>query len=201
MIVLLMELVYVGFTMYFILHEGNKIRKHRLKYFKDFWNLLEFATLSMSITAIAMYAMKKIFGSVAMNTLHESESGECIHFLYFRGLFNKYYKFTKYFIIIPLIPHCVYFKSYILCCFRCVCEFRHHLYLGRTIRVHSGLCRFLYYPKVHKNAEVQSTHGNVGRHHQIGHQRSQDFQHHLLHLLLRFLHVGVLTIWHHACLV
>ena len=78
MLVLLMELIFLGFTIYFLFNELNKIRKQRSKYFKDFWNLVEFATLAMAVTSIAMYAMKKIFGSVAMNVLHESESGNIL---------------------------------------------------------------------------------------------------------------------------
>ena len=74
-IVLLMEIIFLCFVLYFLFSEVNKIRKQKWKYFFQFWNLLEFATLVMAIVTIAMYAMKKIFGSVAMNILKESESG------------------------------------------------------------------------------------------------------------------------------
>ena len=53
----------------------NDLRKQRLKYFKDAWNLLEFVMLAFSITSIAMYAMKKIFGTVAIDVLRDSDSG------------------------------------------------------------------------------------------------------------------------------
>ncbi len=43
--------------------------------------MLEFATLIMSIVAIAMYAMKKIFGEVAMSALEESGSGDYVNFV------------------------------------------------------------------------------------------------------------------------
>ena len=49
-----------------------------MKYFQDFWNMLEFATLVMGIVAIAMYAMKKLFGALAMKLLEESGSGRCM---------------------------------------------------------------------------------------------------------------------------
>ena len=77
-IVIIFELLYVCFTMYFFVHMVNGIRKKRLKYFKDMWDMLEFATLVMSVTVIVMYAMKKVFGTVAMNALEESGSGECV---------------------------------------------------------------------------------------------------------------------------
>ena len=74
-IVILFEVLYLCFTLYFIKRLYHMLKKERLKYFKDFWNMLEFATLVMSIIAVAMYAMKKIFGNVAMTALEESGSG------------------------------------------------------------------------------------------------------------------------------
>ena len=75
-VVIFFEVCYLLFTLYFFVHMVNMLKKQKMKYFKDFWNMLEFATLVMSIIAIAMYAMKKIFGEVAMNALEESGSGE-----------------------------------------------------------------------------------------------------------------------------
>ena len=43
--------------------------------------MLEFATLVLSLIAIVMYAMKKVFGSVAMNVLQESGNRKCINYL------------------------------------------------------------------------------------------------------------------------
>ena len=74
-IVVFFEVCYLCFTLYFIKRLYSMLKKERLKYFKDFWNMLEFATLVMSIVAVAMYAMKKIFGNVAMSALEESGSG------------------------------------------------------------------------------------------------------------------------------
>ena len=39
---------------------------------QDFWNLIDFVTFVMAIVTIAMYAMKKVFGAVAMSVLEES---------------------------------------------------------------------------------------------------------------------------------
>ena len=74
-IVLFMEIIYLVFTLYFFFRMVRLVRKERMKYFKDFWNLLEFATLVMGIVAIGMYAMKKLFGAFAMKLLAESGSG------------------------------------------------------------------------------------------------------------------------------
>ena len=47
-----------------------------MKYFKEFWNMLELSTLIMSLIVIAMYALKAIFGKVALHVLEQSESGK-----------------------------------------------------------------------------------------------------------------------------
>ena len=44
-------------------------------FIQDFWNLIDFVTFVMAIVTVVMYAMKKVFGAVAMNTLHETGSG------------------------------------------------------------------------------------------------------------------------------
>ena len=64
------------FTIVFFVRMIKMLKKQKMKYFNDFWNMLEFGTLVMSIIAVAMYALKKIFGEVAMNALEESGSGK-----------------------------------------------------------------------------------------------------------------------------
>ena len=89
-IVIFFEVCYLCFTLYFMKRLYHMLKKERLKYFKDFWNMLEFATLVMSIIAVVMYAMKKIFGNVAMNTLAESGSGRLLFIdtLYYPTIFS-----------------------------------------------------------------------------------------------------------------
>ncbi len=45
---------------------------------QDFWNLIDLVTFVMAIITIAMYAMKKVFGAVAMSVLEETGSGACV---------------------------------------------------------------------------------------------------------------------------
>ncbi len=74
-VVIFFEVCFVAFTLFFLVHEVKSFKKIRMKYFQDFWNLMEVASISLSIVCMGMYAMKKIFGNVAMTLLHESESG------------------------------------------------------------------------------------------------------------------------------
>jgi hypothetical protein len=80
-VVIFFEVVFLIFIIYFMIKMVKDLKKQRLKYFGEFWNLLEFATLILSLICIVMYAMKKVFGSVAMNLLHESESGQYVNFV------------------------------------------------------------------------------------------------------------------------
>ncbi|XP_064637018.1 polycystin-1-like protein 2 [Lineus longissimus] len=79
-VVLIAEIIFAIFVIYYFFRESNHIRKQRLKYFKDFWNLMEFATLTGAVTCVAMYIMKKILGSVAMDALKESGSSDFVNF-------------------------------------------------------------------------------------------------------------------------
>ena len=81
------------FFIYFFYREAKRLKNERLKYFNNFWNLMEFATMFGSITAIAMYIMKKILAELAMNSLRESGSCE----------YDKNAKYKMILILITLI--------------------------------------------------------------------------------------------------
>lgn len=46
-----------------------------MKYFKGFWNKLEFALLCFCVSVIAMYALKHILTTLAMNALKDPDKG------------------------------------------------------------------------------------------------------------------------------
>ena len=93
-IVILFEVLYACFTLYFFVNMVKQLKKKKLKYFKDLWDMLEFATLVMCVTVIVMYALKKVFGNVAMGALHEAGSGNALHFsfVFFHIVCNAIYK-------------------------------------------------------------------------------------------------------------
>jgi hypothetical protein len=74
------QVIFVGFVVYFMYHIIVKIRKEKRQYFKGFWNCLELCTMIMSILAIVMYAMKIIMGNTAMNVLKEAGTGTFLNF-------------------------------------------------------------------------------------------------------------------------
>jgi succinate dehydrogenase hydrophobic anchor subunit len=82
-LVILMEVLYACFTLYFFVHCVKKLKKERKKYFGSFWNKLEFALMIFCVTVIAMYALKHILTTVAMNALKDRK----------RGWYNLFCKF------------------------------------------------------------------------------------------------------------
>ena len=52
---LVCEVVFIFFTLFFILREFRTLLKERLSYFKSFWNLVEIGIIGMSIAAIVIF--------------------------------------------------------------------------------------------------------------------------------------------------
>lgn len=68
-IVLVMEVVFFIFVLVYLVKEIKALKQQRMKYFKQFWNILEFATLVLALTAVVMYAFKMILTKLAMKAL------------------------------------------------------------------------------------------------------------------------------------
>ncbi len=73
-----MEVIYGIFTLYFFWRCVVQVKKQRMKYFKDFWMILEFVLLCFAVTCIVMYAFKHILTEVAINSLQDRESGNAL---------------------------------------------------------------------------------------------------------------------------
>jgi hypothetical protein len=76
LIVLLFEVSFALFTVYFFIRCIRMLKKDRLKYFNSFWNILEFVLLCLSIACIVFYSFKHILTEVAMSALKNRKSGE-----------------------------------------------------------------------------------------------------------------------------
>ncbi|CAH1779487.1 unnamed protein product, partial [Owenia fusiformis] len=80
-IVVIFEVLFVLFTLYFFQHNIRLLKKQGRKYLSEFWNLLEFGQIVMSIVAVAMYAMKTLMGSLAMSALKKSGARDYVNFV------------------------------------------------------------------------------------------------------------------------
>ena len=56
------------------------MKTQKCEYFKQFWNLNELIMIICSIISIAMYAMKSMFTTLAINVIRESELGDFVNF-------------------------------------------------------------------------------------------------------------------------
>ncbi|KAI8489900.1 hypothetical protein Bbelb_322610 [Branchiostoma belcheri] len=72
-LVLAAQIIFVLFLLYFIVHEYKKLKKERLKYFKSFWNSIEFVSILLSLIAIALFVVKFLMANMAIRTLLESK--------------------------------------------------------------------------------------------------------------------------------
>ncbi|XP_046581985.1 LOW QUALITY PROTEIN: uncharacterized protein LOC124289408 [Haliotis rubra] len=80
LVVLLFEIIYGCFTLYFFIRCVTQVKKQRLKYFKNFWMILEFVLLCFAVACIVMYAFKHILTEIAMHSLHDRESDGFVNF-------------------------------------------------------------------------------------------------------------------------
>lgn len=74
--VIIAEVIYTIFSLYFFIRCIKKLKKEKMKYFKGFWNKLEFALLCFCVSVIAMYALKHILTTLAMNALKDPDKGK-----------------------------------------------------------------------------------------------------------------------------
>ena len=77
-LVLIFELLFIGFTIHAIFHETKLIVKQRRNYFRKFWNLHALVTCVFSITVIGMYQTKKLLTRLAIRSLRKSEMGKIL---------------------------------------------------------------------------------------------------------------------------
>lgn len=79
-IVLIFQVVYILFIIYFIVHEIIKLKNEKWSYFKKFWNFNDLIIISFSIVATVMYVMRTVFTTLAIKSVFESELGEFVNF-------------------------------------------------------------------------------------------------------------------------
>nr|KAG5695087.1 hypothetical protein BaRGS_015063 [Batillaria attramentaria] len=75
------EAMVVICTVYFVCREAKKVWKQRKKYFGQFWNWVELATLLGSLTSIVMYVGRHVLTVAAVNKI--------------KSLRGKYYNFQR----------------------------------------------------------------------------------------------------------
>ena len=73
-LLLVCQIVYIFILIYFLVHEGLKIKKQKKAYFKDPWNCFELGLIGVSFGAIAIAVSKEGLGRLVMSSLAENNS-------------------------------------------------------------------------------------------------------------------------------
>ncbi|XP_053382148.1 uncharacterized protein LOC123562231 [Mercenaria mercenaria] len=79
-VVIFFEVLYCCFTIFFFVRCIKKVKKDRCKYFKTFWDILEFCMLCFAVACIAMYIFKHMLTEVAFHYLKKQSQPEFINF-------------------------------------------------------------------------------------------------------------------------
>ncbi|XP_060067156.1 uncharacterized protein LOC132547416 [Ylistrum balloti] len=79
-LVMIFQVIYACFSLYFFVRCIKKLRKEKMKYFARFWNLLEFILLCFCIAVIAMYAFKQILSELTMRALKDPDKADYVNF-------------------------------------------------------------------------------------------------------------------------
>lgn len=96
--VIIAEVIYTIFSLYFFIRCIKKLKKEKMKYFKGFWNKLEFALLCFCVSVIAMYALKHILTTLAMNALKDPDKADYVNFQSL-ALYDELYGFMCGFVV------------------------------------------------------------------------------------------------------
>lgn len=91
LVVLIFEVTYAFFTLYFFVRCISMVKKERLRYFVNFWNLLEFILLCFAVACIVLYTFKHILAEVALTALKDRTSGVSISIevFFFCGAYDR----------------------------------------------------------------------------------------------------------------
>ncbi|XP_060063521.1 uncharacterized protein LOC132543982 [Ylistrum balloti] len=76
------EVIYLLFTLYFVIRETRGIIREKAKYFKQFWNLIEFGICGMSVTAVVLYFYRLIITNKLTERFKETHGNEYMKFQY-----------------------------------------------------------------------------------------------------------------------
>lgn len=79
-IVLVFQIVFVLYLVYYIVMEIRKIKDERCAYFRKFWNWNDIVIIVASILAIVMYGARTVFTNLAIKAVFESQLGEFVNF-------------------------------------------------------------------------------------------------------------------------
>ena len=94
------EVVYLLFTLFFIFTQCRTFYRQKLAYFKEFWNLVEFSIVVVSVSTIVIYFYRMVVVNDLTNKLRETNGDGYVKFQYagyWTELFTYLIAFLVYF--------------------------------------------------------------------------------------------------------
>ncbi|XP_033737386.1 polycystic kidney disease protein 1-like 2 [Pecten maximus] len=70
---LILDLIFVAFTLYYLFILVNKIKQEKCEFFKQFWNIIDLLNMAFSITACAFYGMHFIMVELATSDFQRNK--------------------------------------------------------------------------------------------------------------------------------
>ena len=71
--ILLSELAFVAFTVFFVRREHRLFKKEGVAYFRGFWNKIEVFTIFLSITTIVFYTITSLYALYIVDRIMRTE--------------------------------------------------------------------------------------------------------------------------------
>lgn len=71
--VLIFNLIFVAFTVYYLIILISALRKERSAFFKKFWNVIDFLNMGFSITACAFYGVHFVMVKLTTSDFHRNK--------------------------------------------------------------------------------------------------------------------------------
>ncbi|XP_059156486.1 polycystin-1-like protein 2 [Physella acuta] len=92
------EVIYLIFTLFFIIREGRELYKSRLTYFTSFWNLVEVGIIAMSLAAIVIYFYRLFVTNDLTSSFKSTHGNGYIKFQYV-GYWNEMFSYMIGFLV------------------------------------------------------------------------------------------------------
>lgn len=111
--ILVCEIVFVIFVLYYIIEEAIEIKKHRLSYFKVFWNILDVVILAIAIVCITfnIYRQQKVNDLLEKLLENDNIFIDFDLLAYFQELFNNAIGFMAFLAWIKVFKYVSFNKT------------------------------------------------------------------------------------------
>lgn len=121
-VIIFFEVLYCLFTIFFFVRCIKKVRKEKCKYFKTFWDIMEFFMLCFGVACIAMYIFKHMLTEVAFHYLKKQSQRESLFFAFGCVRFNGRSTVFQLLLLVVVVEEVVVMIIAIIILVFCCCD-------------------------------------------------------------------------------